>query len=187
MAIAQRHHLRAPVNDEILYLCDEYVLKGRCINISEGGILLSELGKVPEQSVFEVLIPLIQYPEFSKLNSQKVLGLERTSFNVEIIRVGVDIIRCFSGMSEVQKILTKSIGAKFSNLASADEALIKSFVHIFSRNLIHLLTLFESQSSRGINLVYLRKLANLLGYDGNAKLPILRQRVLHDYQSLDSL
>jgi len=184
---AQRTYLRAPVNDEILYLCDGYVLKGKCSNISEGGVLLSELGKVPEKKEFSVLIPLIQYPEFSKLGPQKVISVERASFDIEIIRAQVSVVRSFEGKSEVEKILIKNIGAQFVNLEGADKVLIIDFVNTFTKNLIHLLTLFESQSSKGANIAYIRKLADLLGYDGSAKLPVLRQRVLHDYQSLESL
>ncbi len=187
MAQAQRNYLRAPVNDEILYLCDGYALKGKCSNISEGGVLLSELGKVPSNSEFSVLIPLIQYPEFSKLGPQKVLSVERSSFDIEIIRVKVNIVRSFEGKSEVEKILIKNIGAQFVDLGKADEVLILSFVTTFTKNLVHLLTLFESQSSKGANIPYIRKLAELLGYDGSSKLALLRQKVLHDYQSLESL
>lgn len=184
---AQRSFLRAPVNDEILYLCDGYVLKGKCSNISEGGVLLSELGKVPEKSEFSVLIPLVQYPEFSKLGPQKVISVERASFDIEIIRVKVNVVRSFEGKSEVEKILIKNIGAQFVNLAGADRILIVDFVSTFTKNLVYLLTLFESQSSKGANISYIRKLADLLGYDGSLKLPLLRQKVLHDYQSLESL
>ena len=142
--MSQRQYLRAPVNDEILYICDDYVLKGNCVNISQGGVLLSELGMVPDKTKFSALIPLIQYPEFSKLNSQKVLSLERSSFEVEIIRVQVDIVRSFEGMSDVDKILMKNIGARFSDLASFDETMIQSFVETFAKNLIHLLTLMAN-------------------------------------------
>lgn len=185
--MAQRRHLRAPVNDDILYICDDFVLSGRCVNISEGGLLLSELGKVPEERQFEILMPLIQYPEFSKLSSQKVIGIERSSFETEIIRAKVDVVRSFEGMSEVQKILMKSIGTKFVQLGTADKALVQSFVQTFAKNLVFLLTLFESKSAKGVNVVYLRKIADLLGYESTLKLPLLRQKVLHDYQSLESL
>ncbi|EQC50563.1 PilZ domain-containing protein [Bacteriovorax sp. DB6_IX] len=187
MAHSQRNFLRAPVNDEILYLCDGYVLKGMCSNISEGGVLLSQLGKVPEQKEFSVLIPLIQYPEFSKIGPQKIISVERSSFDIEIIRAKVNVVRSFEGKSEVEKILIKNIGAQFVTLTGADKVLIVDFVNTFTKNLIHLLTLFESQSSKGANISYIRKIAELLGYDGGAKLPLLRQRVLHDYQSLESL
>jgi hypothetical protein len=183
----QRQYLRAPVQDEILYVCDNFVLKGRCDNISVGGALLSDLSRVPEDKSFHILMPLIQYPEFGKSNNRKIITLERSSLEVEVIRAQVEIVRSFDGQSDVDKIFIKNIGTRFSELSSHDEALIISFVKTFTKNLVHLLSLFETHGSKGSNIAYLRKVASLLGYDSNAKLAVLRQEVLHDYQSLVEL
>lgn len=185
---SNRVHLRAPVNDELLYLCDGYVLKCLCSNISEGGVLLSQIGRVPSSSSkISILVPLIQYPEFSKLSQGRVIGIERSAFDIEIIRAQVDIVRSFEGKSEVEKILMKHIGAKFTNLAEKDLYLIQSFVTTFSKNIIFLLTQFQNMGSKSTNIPYIRKLASLLGYDGSLKMPLLRQQVIHDYQSIESL
>lgn len=187
MSRSNREYLRAPVNQEILYLCDEDVIKGTCANISEGGVLLNHLGRVPAQSTFSAMVPIIQYPEFSKLSSQKLISIERNAFDIEVIRCKFTIVRSFEGMSEVEKILLNSIGASFESLTSGENALIKSYVETFSRNMIYLLTQFENSSKKNGNIIHLRKTAALLGYDSSIKLPLLRQKVLHDYQSLESL
>lgn len=184
---SNRVHLRSPVNDELLYLCDGVVLKGVCENVSEGGVLLSRLGLVPSNKTFSILLPLIQYPEFSKISPQRIMGIERTSFDIEIIRAKVNIVRSFEGKSEVEKILMKNIGAKFVDLAEKDLYMIQGYVQNFTQNIIYLLTQFQNAGSKTTNIPYLRKMASLLGYDGNLKFPILRQKILHDYQSLESL
>lgn len=184
---SKRVYLRAPVNDELLYLCDDYVLKGVCSNISEGGVLLSHLGRVPTKNEFAVLVPLIQYPDFSKLSTQKIMGIERSSFEIEIIRARVNVVRSFEGKSEVEKILMKNIGASFINLDAKELLLIQGFVSSFAKNIVYLLTLFQNHQGKNVNIPYIRKVASLLGYDGGAKFPVLRQQVLHDYQSLESV
>ncbi len=187
MSRANRQHLRAPVNQEMLYLCDDYVLKGRCSNISEGGMLITDMGRVPSSTRFHTMVSLIQYPEFSKLSSQKLISIDHSAFDIEVIRCEVDVIRSFDGLSEVEKILLPSIGAKFSHVTSGNMALIRSYVTTFSKNMIYLLTQFENSSKKNGNIVHLRKTASLLGYDSDMKLPLLRAKVLHDYQSLESL
>ena len=180
----QRHYLRAPVQDEIVYVCDEYVLKGKCVNISIGGLLLSDLGRVPDSNMFSILLPLIQYPDFGKTSHKKTLAMDRSSLEIEIVRANVEIVRSFEGHSDIEKVLVNNFGTRFTHLESVDKSLILSFVQTFTKNLIHLLTLFESHGSRGANIAYLRKVSSLLGYNGQAKLAVLRQEVLHDYQSL---
>lgn len=182
-----RVHLRAPVNDELLYLCDGIVMKGLCTNISEGGVLLSQLGRVPKSPNISIILPLIQYPEFSKLSPQKISSIERSAFDIEIIRAQISVVRSYEGKTEVEKILMKNIGAKFTTLAEKDLYLIQSFVQTFSRNIIFLLTQFQNMGTKSTNIPYIRKLASLLGYDGSLKFPVLRQQVLHDYQSIESL
>ncbi|AYF45349.1 MULTISPECIES: PilZ domain-containing protein [Halobacteriovorax] len=187
MSRSNRQYLRAPVNQEMLYLCDDYVLKAKCSNISEGGMLISDMGRVPEKSRFHTMISLIQYPEFSKLSTQKLLSIDHSAFDIEVLRCEVDVVRSFEGLSEVEKILLPSIGAKFSEVSSGNMALIKAYVQTFSKNMIYLLTQFENSSKKKGNIVQLRKTAALLGYDSSLKIPLLRAKVLHDYQSLESL
>lgn len=184
MNISKRAHLRAPIFDEVVYVCDDYVLKGRCENVSEGGALFTEMSRVPDNLTFPILIPLVQYPEFSKLSPKKILSVERSSFDLLVVRAVVNIVRSFKGKSEVEKILMKSFGAKFVSIEETDASLIKDYVTIYAKNIVHLLSLFESHSSKGSNIAYLRKVASLLGYDGQVKLSVLRQSVLHDYQSI---
>ena len=63
--------------------------------------------------------------------------------------------------------------------------MIGEYVANFAKNTIHLLTLFESHSQHQAELI--RIISGLLGYRPDEKLSVLRQKVLHDYQSLEGL
>ena len=62
---------------------------------------------------------------------------------------------------------------------------IADYVTTFTKNTVYLLTLFESSSQHQIELI--RMISTFLGYKADEKLPALRQKVLHDYQSLEGL
>ena len=66
--IRKRAHLRAPLHEGILFECDQYVLSGMCSNISEGGLLIEHLSLVPEKKNFNVIVPLVYFPDFSKID-----------------------------------------------------------------------------------------------------------------------
>ena len=71
----QRKYLRAPLKSQALYVDDEHVFKARILNISEGGVLLSELPHVPEINSLPVAIKLIEFPKFSTLSYDQILNL----------------------------------------------------------------------------------------------------------------
>ncbi len=181
-----RQHLRAPVYDDVLYECDNYVLSGRCMNISEGGLLLSELGLVPESKEFKVILPLTQYPDFAKLSVGRILMLERNHVEKEIIKIQVKVERSFEGMSDVQKILLTSIGVSFKKLEHFEREFVKAYVETYTKNIVYLLSLFENNDRKKSNNALIRKVASLLGYDSELKISLLRLKILHDYQSLES-
>ncbi len=182
-----RRHLRAPVYDDILYSCGEYVLAGKCRNISEGGLLLSELSLVPDEKEFKVLLPITQYPDFAKLSIGRILMLERDHLDKEVLKVKITVMRSFAGLSEVDKILLTSIGASFSGLSHLDQELIKAYVQTYTKNIVYLLSLFENNDRKKTNNSLIRKVSEILGYDSQMKMALLRLKVLHDYQSLESL
>ena len=182
-----RQYLRAPVYDDVLYECDDYVLSGRCMNISEGGLLLSDLGLVPENKEFKVILPLTQYPDFAKLSIGRILMLERDHVEKEIVKVPVRVERSFEGMNEVQKILLTSIGASFKKLEHFEREFVRAYVETYTKNIVYLLSLFENNDRKKSNNTLIRKVADLLGYDSEMKISLLRLKILHDYQSLESL
>ncbi len=185
MATFKRRHLRAPVYRWALYQDDEHVLKGRALNISEGGILLGELGHIPEINSLPMIIELPIFPEFNKMN---FLNFDFAPIVLEsqIIRVRGKIVRSFQGRTEVD-MLFQNIGCEFVRLSEQGREAIDQYVKRYTRNLIYILGLFETMGKSRNNPRIIRYLAALLGYNADVKLPVLRMKMMHDYQSLESL
>lgn len=183
----RRAHLRAPLKSDALYLMDDYTLKANLLNISEGGILLENLPRVPEVSALPMMFPLIDYPELSQLHNDILLSLNVAQMEKRVIRVKSKIVRSFEGQSEVDKIFVTKIGCQFVVCSDEERALIKQYVSRYAKNLIYYLGLFEGRGPKNNHLQVLRKVAELLGYDPDMQVAMLRLRALHDYQSLESL
>jgi hypothetical protein len=187
-----RHHLkraslRSPLYSEILYENEGDALKGRSLNISEGGILLENLPLVPEINLIPLMFSLVEYPDFYSLNKDKILGLNFNDFDREIIRARARMVRKMDGMSAIDKIFVTQIGCEFVSLNTNTKKQIATYVATFAKNTIYLLGLFQNNSGKEEEVAVLRKVAGLLGYDKNEKISVLRAKVLHDYQSLESL
>ncbi|MCK5883815.1 MAG: PilZ domain-containing protein [Bacteriovoracaceae bacterium] len=185
MATFKRRYLRAPIYRWALFQDEEHVFKGRALNISEGGILLGELGHIPDINSLPMILDLPVFPEFNKINFLNFnfvpIILEST-----IIRVRGKIVRSFKGRSSVD-MLFQNVGCEFVRLSDDSCSKIDAYVKRYTRNLIYILSLFESMGKTRNNPKIIRYLANILGYDSEVKLPILRMKMIHDYQSLESL
>lgn len=183
----KRSHLRAPLKSTCLYEDDSHVFKGHCQNISEGGILLSELPHVPEVNKLPLMIDLPRFPNFQELALTKLMTLNAKSFERDIIRANCKIVRTFEGKSDVEKIFVAHIGCQFVSRDDEATKKITAYVEIFAKNTIYLLGLFEQLTKNEQNIEVIRSVARCLGYQKDEKLSLLRQKVLHDYQSLESL
>ncbi len=183
----KRAHLRAPLKSDTLYILDDYVLKANLLNISEGGILLENLPRVPDIQAIPLMFPLIDYPEFSQLHADILMGLNSQQLEKKVIRTKARIVRSFEGQSEVDKIFVTKIGCQFVVCSDADRDAISQYVTRYAKNLIYYLGLFEGRGQKAGNLDILRKVAELLGYDSTMQIGLLRLKALHDYQSLESL
>ncbi|MAF78750.1 MAG: hypothetical protein CME60_11350, partial [Halobacteriovoraceae bacterium] len=139
----QRAHLRAPLKTDALYILDEYVLKANLLNISEGGILLDNLPRVPDISAIPLMFPLVDYPEFSQLHSDILLALNIHQLEKRVIRAKARIVRSFEGQSEVDKVFVTKIGCQFVVCSDEDRHLISQYVTRYAKNLIYYLGLFE--------------------------------------------
>ena len=64
----QRKYLRAPLKSTCLYVDGEHVFKARVLNISEGGILLSDLPHIPEINSMPFAIDLLEFPRLQTLS-----------------------------------------------------------------------------------------------------------------------
>jgi hypothetical protein len=180
--------LRAPLRKEFLYEDEGFALKGRIKNISEGGILLSEISKIPEINRLPVLVPILHYPEFSQLGDQKILTMQDDHrFPMTVLRMRARIVRSFKGQTDAEKVFVDNIGCEFVNPTADDISLVRDYVSIFARNVIYMLNLFENSGRSKEQAEIIRKLAKLFGYGMWERMPILRQKLLHDYQSLESL
>lgn len=183
----QRKFLRAPLKSTVLYVDGEHVFKARIINLSEGGLLLSELPHIPEINSLPVAINLIQYPRFQGMTLDEVKHLSIDDFARVIVKTKVRMVRSFENKSNVDKVFINFIGCDFYNPAPSFKLAVFSYVETFTKNTVYLLSLFESLGNRTEQLELLRSVAHLLGYDRRMKVPLLRAKVLHDYQSLGSL
>jgi hypothetical protein len=183
----QRRFLRAPLKSTSLYVDGEHVFKSRILNISEGGILLSELPHVPEINSLPIAINLIRYPRFQGMPFEELKQQSADDFSRIILKTKVRMVRTFENQSNVDRVFINFIGCEFYNPEDDFKAAIYDYVDTFAKNTVYLLSLFESLGNRTEQLETLRTVAHLLGYDRRMKVPLLRAKVLHDYQSLGSL
>lgn len=183
----QRKFLRAPLKSTALYVDGEHVFKSRVLNLSEGGILLSELPHVPEINSLPIALNIIHYPRFQTLMMDELKKLSLDDFERSIIKTKVRMVRTFENQSNVDRVFINFIGCEFYNPGPEIKIIIFKYIETFTKNTIYLLSLFESLGKREEQLETLRAVAHLLGYDRRMKLPLLRAKVLHDYQSLESL
>jgi hypothetical protein len=183
----QRKFLRAPLKSVCLYVDGEHVFKARILNISEGGILLSDLPHIPEINSLPLAIDLIQFPRLQNLTIEQLKALNVEELPRIIIKTKARMMRTFEGLRPVDRIFVNFIGCEFFNAKPDFKIAVFKYVETFAKNTIYLLSLFESLGNRKEQLEVLRLVAHLLGYDSQMKVPLLRAKVLHDYQSLESL
>lgn len=183
----QRKFLRAPLKSTALYVDGEHVFKARILNVSEGGMLLSELPHIPEISSLPIAFNLINYPRFQGMAFDDLKQLSVDDFERTILKTKVRMARSFENQSNVDRVFINFIGCEFYNSTPELKSAISNYVESFTKNTVYLLSLFESLGNRVEQLEVLRTVAHLLGYDRRMKIPLLRAKVLHDYQSLESL
>lgn len=186
--LLKRLHLRAPLASHVLYEDGDYAFKAQTLNISEGGLLLTKLPHVPEISAIPLMIGLPMFPVLSTLPTQKVLELDFDKLPRQMVRLKARMVRQMENMTAVEKVFVTLIGCEFVGNSEETINIIRHYVQCFAKNTIYLLTLFETRGNRGgEQLQLLRHTSGLMGYDANMKVALLRQKILHDYQSLESL
>jgi len=183
----KRTSLRSPLKTFVLYENEGYAFKARTLNISEGGVLLCDLPIVPEINAIPLMFALPRFPEFSSLSQEAIKQFNADELNKDIFRTKARMVRTFEGQSAVDKIFVTHIGCEFVKPTEENKALIANYVSTFAKNTIYLLNLFESMGKNPKNIELIRFVSELLGYDPNEKIAMLRLKVLHDYQSLESL
>lgn len=179
----KRVHLRSPLIGSCLYESDRHIHRAKTVNISQGGVLLEDLPYVPDINALPVMFALPRFPLFSQLPSDSIKNLRKEDLDIDVIRAKAKLLRSFEGQSAVDKIFVQKIGCQFVQLEEEDSQRISEYVATFASNIVYLLGLFQRSSQ----VDQLRDISALLGYDSSEKIPLLRQRILHDYQSLESL
>ncbi len=187
--LLKRLHLRAPLDSDVLYEDGDYAFKAHTLNISEGGVLLTRLPHVPDIRAIPLMLGLPQFPVLSTLTIQKVMELDKEKLPRQMIRLRARMVRQMENMTAVDKIFVTLIGCEFVGNTEETIDSIRRYVECYAKNTIYLLTLFESKGNRGggDQLQLVRHVAELMGYDSTQKIALLRQKILHDYQSLESL
>ncbi|MBT5094967.1 MAG: PilZ domain-containing protein [Halobacteriovoraceae bacterium] len=179
--------MRSPLKTQVLYLDDGYVLKADTLNVSEGGVLIENLPHVPDNPDVDLLISIPIYPEFSKLDTKQMMAIDPGHFDQHVLRMEGKIVRSFEGNSDVDKVFISHIGCAFVNPKPVLILSIQNYVMLFARNVKHLLGCFESSKNKDDEVEAIKNMAFCMGYDREQEYNQLRQKVLHDYQSLESL
>ncbi|HAZ11833.1 MAG: hypothetical protein A2X86_07725 [Bdellovibrionales bacterium GWA2_49_15] len=184
----KRQYLRAPLRREILFEDDGHIFKAFGSNLSEGGLLLSLMPHLPKINALSLMLDLPMFPDFAALSTERLNNLKFDMLERKIFRLRGRIVRSFEGKSEVDVIMSTNIGMEFVNLAPDLILGLRTFVNQYARNIIFILNLFEShRGNKEEQAALLRNLCRLLGYGQDTKVSLLRQKILHDYQSLESL
>jgi hypothetical protein len=178
-----REYLRSPLSVDVLFVANGHVHKARTVNISEGGVLLEALPMVPEINAMPLMLPLVQFPSFSKLSHDFLKTMKVELFERTVIRSKARLVRSLKAFSAADKVFVPKIGCEFVLPNEDTKKEVADYVVMSAKNIVFLLGLFE----RSANVDLTRNVAKVLGYDSEQKMILLRQKILHDYQSLESL
>jgi hypothetical protein len=180
-----RAHLRAPVYSEALITKEHYVVPGYAANISEGGCLLYSAEPKNDNDVFSVMFLLTHYPDFSQLIRSDLFSLNRGMLKNTAVR-GKVVVRRNAPANIPDFPFPHLHGCKFLNITKEEKDIIDTYVKRYARNIVFVLNLFEGMDVNNSNVSLIRSLTRFLGYSSDMKLPFVRQKLLHDYQSLET-
>jgi hypothetical protein len=183
----QRRYLRAPYKLDVLFVDQNFVFKGKALNISEGGLLLEEVGHFPEVDNIDFLIKLPQFPLFKNFDFDKIASYNSEVLDARVVRFKAKLVRKIKIQSKVNELFSSQIGLQIQDINSFDKAKVASYVDVFSSNLIYLLVLLDTLNSDKNNLQKVRIISESLGYSPSEKISLLRIQVEHDYKSLQWL
>lgn len=182
----QRRFLRAPLNEKVILTDGETVFRAEMINISEDGLLMSELPFFPEKDELSLLIPIPHFPLFKNLSDEQLDVLDERSFLRRIIRVKAQIVRKAELERDLSNIFKSKFGMQFTNASDREREIISQYVKNSSSNLVHLQTLIDSFNSSEKIRVRTRSLSRIMGYEAK-KIAQLRVEISADYQGLQWL
>lgn len=177
----QRKHLRAPFKMEILYTAENKVYKAGGVNLSEEGILMTSQGHLPSTHKKNyALLQIPQYPFFKNFTLEKLKTYSSDLLPCRFAKLTFEVLRTFADSASG----ARSMGTRITDIEGRDLLVIRSYISVFSSNLIFLLVLIDSLDTDQTNLERVRILSRLLGYDNELKMALLRKQLEVDYQSL---
>lgn len=183
----QRKFLRAPYGQEILFSDEGFVYKGKGMNISEGGILLDEIGHIPNDEENNFLAFLPEYPQFKNYSLEKILSFNSEHFTGQIIRFKAKLARRKNSRNHVEGVFQSQIAFEMVDISKVNAMKLSRYIDVFASNLIYLQILLDNINSDKNNIIKFRRLASYLGHNSEDKISVLRVNIEHDYKSLQWL
>ncbi|MGB0454773.1 MAG: hypothetical protein ACPGJV_13775, partial [Bacteriovoracaceae bacterium] len=81
-----REHIRASVYGKLIYLFDNSVKSGQCLNVSEGGAVVEVDSPMEMNTTFSILFLLADLPDFFSHTKEQLFRLKRQNFKYSTIR-----------------------------------------------------------------------------------------------------
>lgn len=183
----QRRYLRAPYKKDVLFVDEDFVFKAQTLNISEGGLLLDQVGHFPGEKKVTFLVEIPEFPLFKNFTLEKLQAFSYDSVLSRVIRFKAKMVRSIKIESSIDGVFTSKIGLSFVDVAAIDQLKVSSYVENFSSNLVYLQVLIDTLATDESQIKKIRLLAHYLGYSDQMKISYLRKIVEHDYKSLQWL
>lgn len=183
----QRRYLRAPYREAVLISDSHHVFKAKCINLSEGGLLLDEIPVFPQSDTLNLFASIPQIPSFKNFTLLNLQTFSKDLFKRRVVMAKAKMVRREQLSQNLDNIFSSRFGIEFVAINQVDQKVIEDYVLTFSSNLIFLQTLVDTYNFDADTRLKLRCLAGIMGYEANEKLSQLRAQIAHDYKSLQWL
>jgi len=181
LPLGNRKHLRVPLSSWFLYEDEGFVYKSRLVNISEGGILIESLPHVPSHSPVAVMVDIPKLPLLEGLSLSELMELRPYSFEHDLLRAQIETLRRSEMTTPVDQVFARHIAGKWFHPSSQLNQSIRAYVNSFCTNLAALWGYYLKTNGDPDRIKKVRLWANLLGYEGEAKLSFLHQQLQKDY------
>ena len=179
-----RISLRAPLKSEVIFAVGDICTKALAINVSKNGVLMQMPVALPAVTVELPVALMLDIPflrDLAKLSREKLMDLDPSEYQR-------NIIHCLGRLKRINvSTPMPQYGVHFDRLEEITTDQIEKYVYSFEKNITYLLNLIEDLGVKKENFAIAKKVAELLGYSFEEKIAVLRQKVLHDYQSLKEL
>jgi hypothetical protein len=146
---------------------------------------MEEIPGISVGDIFPIMVELPKIPIIPLLTEKRIYQLDPLKFERGIIRTMVEVIRIYKGQSSFKEGEVGQMGGKFFQIPKDLEKEINDYVLSFRKNVVYLLNLIADLGQGKKQMPLLKHVSFLLGYEVQDNISLLRQKVLHDYQSLE--